>query len=913
MAIYQAAQSWAVASETCRIPRTEAGEGFTIYVIEVHVPPFTWYVKHRYSNFFDLHELLTANCHVDKNLLPPKKLFGSHSETFILKRQADLQLYLQTLIHQFDVLPVPLANFLDFPRYEVRTIIEDLSERLFYQGDQILTENQVFQFTPLQLHAISERLKLAEPTCVSGDKKQDLGHLLGFISQLKHLRIVGSYEHIGTSDIIPNNLTFDLMPFKSLETLDIQCCELQDRLLAVEPLRKTLTSLAIRKSLRDLSSILLCGIIHWSPISSFNQWPCWKFVTHANFSHNFLTRIHPSVKLLSSVESIDFSFNNIHDIENLEDLPHLSFLNMSHNKLRHLDALHTRLGNVRSLHLDGNMIENLHGLSKLYSVAELYLSDNRILALTEVAHLGNLPCLEKLNLENNPINTIVDYRPHVLLVFGPRAAEVVLDGEKPSQKEVDTVAVLQALQVARGENSVQNPEKMCSKDRVLLSKGTTHCKKDACHTIPHSGIIYVERLRKVGGNDWLRLLNQMQKMDLSQRDISGEVPGKPISGDPEKSDNNGTSETDSKSSSSSPDYCAVSSEICLPEWLLSLDSSSQSLQQYIQYLIQEKIVAVLPSSETQTESIKENALCVSQLQELVWSIVAMNHGASVSNIPICALLFSARIVLLKLESLKNVSNSQEALSTVPGFPKLCYMQTLSPMNILGVNIGPRKAYIELQIGSVGGMQLYVFFMPSVTVAEKFIGIVENTYNLSCVDKQSPFIQEILALEELQSCPLLIENSVQRQILFCRRILMSESSLGCSSLGAIHYIAVTPSHILLVEEQLSFTPVSGLDSIMYPSFQVCMVVSVRTNIQNIHLKDETGAINNESVALESFASSEEGGDGSASKSTEKSLGELHRCGPWLFMEFESGGSLCVRFLNSVDRNDFLGAFLCVRSL
>lgn len=44
--------------------------------------------------------------------------------------------------------------------------------------------------------------------------------------------------------------------------------------------------------------------------------------------------------------------------------------------------------------------------------------------ITEIQCLGNLPCLEKLQLANNPVTSIVDYRTKVLEVFGDRAKEV---------------------------------------------------------------------------------------------------------------------------------------------------------------------------------------------------------------------------------------------------------------------------------------------------------------------------------------------------------------------------------------------------------------------------------------------------------------------------------------------------------
>lgn len=435
--------------EICQIAKTEQGEGFTLYEIEVNLQPFHWNVNHRYSEFRELHDKLTSQYGIDKNLLPPKKLFGNQSEMFIKCRQMDLQLYLQKVLQQFKVLPSVLAEFLDFSKYEIHGITESLAEKLFYEGDQILASEKEFTMTPLQLYALSERLKLAEPTCWSGSKSRDLGHLLDFISQLKCLRIVGSDEFVFNSNIIPNRLKFDLTPFKSLIELKIECCNLEHHLTGIEIIRQTVSSLSVHSSLQDINILLLASFLHWSPLSNSKNWPTWQKVTFADFSHNKLTKINPAIKLLCAVEHLNLSYNKIREIENLESLPRLSMLNLSHNQIYRLEMLHTRLGNVCCLNLSKNDITSLQGMSRLYSLVELDVSYNQISGLDEVSHIGGLPCLEVLILSNNPVTNAVDYRSHVLLAFGSRASELTLDGQKASQKELDTVAVMQALKAAR--------------------------------------------------------------------------------------------------------------------------------------------------------------------------------------------------------------------------------------------------------------------------------------------------------------------------------------------------------------------------------------------------------------------------------------------------------------------------------
>lgn len=56
----------------------------------------------------------------------------------------------------------------------------------------------------------------------------------------------------------------------------------------------------------------------------------------------------------------------------------------------------------------------------------IYLLNHYFLQLDEIKHIGMLPCLEKLSLDNNPMCIIPDYRTKVLAQFCDRASEVWL-------------------------------------------------------------------------------------------------------------------------------------------------------------------------------------------------------------------------------------------------------------------------------------------------------------------------------------------------------------------------------------------------------------------------------------------------------------------------------------------------------
>ncbi|XP_071083614.1 nischarin-like isoform X2 [Haliotis cracherodii] len=444
------------ASRTVRILSSESAENYTVYLIEVSVGPYSWTVKHRYSDFHDLHDKLVSTCKLDKNLLPPKKLFGNQSETFIKKRQGELEVYLQTVLYYLaHRVPPILAFFLHFNKYEIHGITQALAEELYNRGETILLSHEMFQMSPLQLHALTERLKLPEPTCgtltmlkKSGDVKKDIGHILDFITRMKRLKICGSKESVGSSNIDMNQLTFDLTLFKSIQYLEILNCSPRN-IVGLETIKQTLKEFQLCRSTKTIREFLLQDIPAWRGEDGTLLVSYWELVEEADMSHNFIVDIDDSVQLMPKVEHLDLSHNQLTSIQHLQWLSHLTFLDISHNNIHNLDSLHTKLGNLKTLKLAGNKLGSLQGFSKLFSLEILDVSNNEIGQVSDVKPIGGLPCLENLLLTGNPVTIVLDYRTKVLEVFGDRVNEVVLDKQKPSQKELDTVAVLQALQKAR--------------------------------------------------------------------------------------------------------------------------------------------------------------------------------------------------------------------------------------------------------------------------------------------------------------------------------------------------------------------------------------------------------------------------------------------------------------------------------
>lgn len=433
---------------------TEREDNHTVYIIRVTLEKYSWTLRHRYNHFDELNAQLVQYWNLDNSLLPPKKYFGNQTEAFVQKRKNDLEVYLETVIRlNATRLPPPLSAFLEFPTYEIHGILKFLAKELFLQGDAILAAGDFFHFSPLHLHALGERLKLPEPSCDSTDKSQDVSHVLDFMSRLEHATIVGSPLPIGTSNIVPNQLTFELSRFKGLRTLKLQLCNTK-MMIQVDTIRTTLETLEVHNSVSALKEVLLCDVIHSDAIDACATYR-WPSVRAANFSYNKITSIDRSIRLIRNVERLDLSHNHLREMRHLEGLPSLAHLDLSFNRFYRLEALHTCLGNVATLVLTDNAIESLAGLARLFSLVTLDLTSNRVTSVDEVKHLAALPCLQSLTLTANPVTIAIDYRTRVLEIFDSRASEICLDNECATAMELDTVAVRVALRRARQGTPVE--------------------------------------------------------------------------------------------------------------------------------------------------------------------------------------------------------------------------------------------------------------------------------------------------------------------------------------------------------------------------------------------------------------------------------------------------------------------------
>ena len=443
------------------IPEAITKDSVTYYKIKVSIDPYEWNVQRRFKDFVELHETL-IECGVSKESLPQKKFLGNRDPSFIMKRRRELETYLISVFQFLSrALPQSLADFLDLSKYDLNYVLQTLAS-LHY--DRLVAEvespsGDEAHWSPLEMYSISTRLKSPLPPQDPESKRFDFTNVADCVCQLRSLKLLGLNECLGESNIIPNELPFDFLAFKSLSKLVLTSINISPEIiLGLGQVRTTLKHLQANKcELTSLAHLLLCDAPHYclkedSEIRSATEGKpllTWPKLEYIDVRYNAIERIDASIGLVPICKSLLFGSNKISVIENLSGLSELITLELSDNNISDTDNLNTRLGQLIRIDISHNKVKSLVGFSKLFSLRHLNVSANRISDLECVFPVRNLPELTSLNLQSNSVTSVVDYRLKVFESFGKRCAELQLDNETPSQSEVDKVSVLMALRVAR--------------------------------------------------------------------------------------------------------------------------------------------------------------------------------------------------------------------------------------------------------------------------------------------------------------------------------------------------------------------------------------------------------------------------------------------------------------------------------
>ena len=117
-------------------------------------------------------------------------------------------------------------------------------------------------WSPLQLYSVCERLKTPCPPLNTDDKKYDFTNVVDACCNLTRLKLTGSRENIGNSQMVPNELKIDFLPFKCLTQLHLEDLDIgPQNITSLGILRNTLQILfAPLCNLSSVSQLLLCDV-----------------------------------------------------------------------------------------------------------------------------------------------------------------------------------------------------------------------------------------------------------------------------------------------------------------------------------------------------------------------------------------------------------------------------------------------------------------------------------------------------------------------------------------------------------------------------------------------------------------------------------------------------------------------------
>lgn len=122
--------------------------------------------------------------------------------------------------------------------------------------------------------------------------------------------------------------------------------------------------------------------------------------------------------------------NRLIKIEGFEALVNLEELYLSHNGIQKLEGLDT-LAKLRMLDVSSNRIEHLENLAPLQALEEFWGNDNLLQQWKEVELLRELPLLNCVYFERNPLAKESGYRRKLMLTL-PKLEQIDATSTKAS-------------------------------------------------------------------------------------------------------------------------------------------------------------------------------------------------------------------------------------------------------------------------------------------------------------------------------------------------------------------------------------------------------------------------------------------------------------------------------------------------
>jgi hypothetical protein len=122
----------------------------------------------------------------------------------------------------------------------------------------------------------------------------------------------------------------------------------------------------------------------------------------------------------------------------------LQYLDISFNKLRTIERSNIGiLPNLKIIICDSNYLKNINSFSKLQNLAFISFENNKIMDISNIEKLADMETLKEINLINNPLTKMVNYRVNIIRRF---YYVVKIDGVEVSNEEREMAIMDQTLQ-----------------------------------------------------------------------------------------------------------------------------------------------------------------------------------------------------------------------------------------------------------------------------------------------------------------------------------------------------------------------------------------------------------------------------------------------------------------------------------
>ncbi|KAL0271049.1 UNVERIFIED_CONTAM: hypothetical protein PYX00_008281 [Menopon gallinae] len=315
--------------------------------------------------------------------------------------------------------------------------ISKLASILHQNGDKVLSALSKLSLNATLLQKINKEFELFLESSNDTDKfqvlpsgntssqvLQDLHFLYDFIQKTVGLKITNS----ANLSLLDNKV--DISKFKSIKYLEVKKVPVKE-IVGLKVIQSQLESVVCIKCLSRLEELLAeCG-------GDNSVGFVWSELKEAVISYNNIKVLDTSIAFAPWLQVLDLSHNKLVNVQAIECLPNLKYINLSFNCLSSVPSFSkSARKKLLVLVIKNNYIEDLSGLAGLGHLTELDVSWNWVSNHECLHPLLTMSALQNLSLKGNPIYYHKGYKQNVVgyLHISASLSDFVLDGSKLSKK-----------------------------------------------------------------------------------------------------------------------------------------------------------------------------------------------------------------------------------------------------------------------------------------------------------------------------------------------------------------------------------------------------------------------------------------------------------------------------------------------